>query len=143
MSALLGKKTVFNISTCQVHKSQVLSLYIYLPSCSQQSNTQLVDSVKTINIRGSSPIFLQRFGISGRSIDLVRQTKVYQTQKYKKEKRTSTKFSNAPPSLAKIEHHPPHGGESPFSNRTFQEKRPYQQIMYPFGSALARAIFDW
>ena len=84
-------------------------------------------------IRGSSSISLPDSKISGGSISLIRQKRCTNTK---------PKILNAPP-LTKIGHHPPHGKESPSSDWTFQVKRPHQRIIYPLGSALARAIFDW
>jgi hypothetical protein len=66
--------------------------------------------------------------------------KVHQTQNLHQNQKEPE--SQAPP-LAKIGDCPHHGGESPSSNQTFKEKRLHQHIIYPLGSALARAIFHW
>ena len=63
--------------------------------------------------------------------------KVYKTQK--------SGFTQNPicPPLPKNGDHPPHGGESPSFDWTFEENCLCQQVIYPLGSVLMRAIFDW
>ena len=99
-------------------------------------------SLAPAEVGGPAQYFRHIWTFLGGVLALSGKKGVPNTHTIKKKKLTSTRISNAP-LLAKIGHHSPHGGESPSSDWMFQDKHPHQRIIYPLGSALVRAIFDW